>query len=144
MSEANYIYVVTKGQYSDYGIDSVFTKKDEAEQYVAEFNKTEPWDDARVEGWPVDTVVGLVCRPCWKVIINVENGEIELSMRDGERKDYWETKELAKPEQRADPFDVVAGLHWRFLTATSFVSPEHAKKLAVERRQEILRLKANV
>ena len=44
------IYVVTSGEYSEYGIDSVFIDKHKAEIYCAENNKSEyGYNDYRIE-----------------------------------------------------------------------------------------------
>ena len=42
------IYMVTRGQYSDYGICGVFSRREPAEGYAALFR------DGRVESYPVD------------------------------------------------------------------------------------------
>ena len=44
------IYVVTSGEYSDYGIDSIFDTKELAEKYIASFNKG-GWNEMDIEEW---------------------------------------------------------------------------------------------
>src|SRR5579885_931253 len=136
MSEAKSVYIVTKGQYYDYGIDSVFSKKEEADRYAAELAHTTR-ELVRVEEWAIDTMAEMVARKCWHVNLDISTGQFCLyGFSRGE--DYRESTELAKPEQRSGDFNAAGSLHWANVGATSFVSPEHAKKLAVERRQEIL------
>ena len=50
----NKIYIVTSGEYSDYGIEAVFTDKYEAEKYCATENLSR-WSDCRVEEYEVYT-----------------------------------------------------------------------------------------
>lgn len=43
------IYIVTSGEYSDYGINAVFLDKHEAELYCATHNKKKRWCDCVIE-----------------------------------------------------------------------------------------------
>ncbi|KKK84319.1 hypothetical protein LCGC14_2784560 [marine sediment metagenome] len=46
------VYVVTRGDYSDYHIVSIWAKKEEAERVVALTNKERDWDDSpEIEEW---------------------------------------------------------------------------------------------
>lgn len=58
MTNQKEIYVVTVGCYSDYGIDKIFTKKEDADEYCRIINQSgRAWeDDARVETYPLDDV----------------------------------------------------------------------------------------
>lgn len=48
------VHIVTSGEYSDYHIVRVFSKKDDAEEYAAARNRSTA-ADFRVEAWPVDS-----------------------------------------------------------------------------------------
>lgn len=50
------VYVVTGGIYSDYRIRAIFTKRSDAEAYIAATDTDEVGigDDPRVEQWPLD------------------------------------------------------------------------------------------
>lgn len=43
------VYVVTTGEYSDYGIDKVFTNRKEAMLYCANRNRKDAYDEYRIE-----------------------------------------------------------------------------------------------
>lgn len=47
------IYVVTSGQYSDYGIDAIFDTKEIAEKYIASFCKV-GWEEMEIEEWDLN------------------------------------------------------------------------------------------
>lgn len=46
------VYVVTRGDYSDYGIEKIFTTRDAAEKYCA--IDTDIWDTPMIEEWDVE------------------------------------------------------------------------------------------
>ena len=48
------IYVVTSGEYSDYGIEAMFSKEKDAATLVRYYNATHRYDDARIEEWALD------------------------------------------------------------------------------------------
>ena len=48
------IYIITSGEYSDYGINSVWSSKDKAEEICKLLNAGKMWNDFRVEEYPVD------------------------------------------------------------------------------------------
>ena len=52
------IYVVTSGEYSDYGIEGVTTNKKIAEEFVEAFNKgrCSPYDEMMVETYETDII----------------------------------------------------------------------------------------
>lgn len=47
------IYIVTSGEYSDYGIDAIFSTKELAQKFVDSFN-SERWDKLDIEEWDLD------------------------------------------------------------------------------------------
>lgn len=48
------IYIVSSGQYSDYGIDGVFSTKELAQAYIDSFSKKDGWDEMDIEIWELD------------------------------------------------------------------------------------------
>lgn len=63
MSEAKQVYVVTSGEYSDYGIEVVFLTREEADLYVKNYGGPEDGyypDLRRVEVFDVGLPLGLV------------------------------------------------------------------------------------
>ena len=55
LSEDQIVYLVTDGEWSDYGVDSAFLDEAPANDRVDEINKT-PWGYARVEKYQVGKV----------------------------------------------------------------------------------------
>ena len=45
------IYVVTSGEYSDYGINAIFEDKDDAQRYCDQVNATEKYGRYGIEDW---------------------------------------------------------------------------------------------
>ena len=54
MDDARYIYLVTSGDYSDYGIEAAFSTEEMAEKFAAEFNSDVSCDTAEVEKFVLD------------------------------------------------------------------------------------------
>ena len=122
------VYVVTSGSYSDYGIETVFSTREAAEAYIAEGEKLTYSDYNKIEEWPVDERAGFIMRPYWLVWM----------MKDGSTENTRELEALAAPTARSGEVGEIG--NWGF-QAESFVSAEHALKLAAEARQEWLRKK---
>ena len=50
------IYVVTRGEYSDYDIEALFSEVENAEQFVKYYNATNRYDEARIEERELDAI----------------------------------------------------------------------------------------
>jgi len=132
----NIVYIVTNGTYSDYGIVRIFSDLNKAEAYLESQKKISD-DNARIEEWPVDDDTTEIAKRLWRTDINLITGRIE----------NYETERYgwATPEQRVGPSTNMSHIPYvtGFVPTTvyfeSFVSQEHANKLAVEGRQEFLR-----
>jgi hypothetical protein len=124
------IYVVTTGCYSDYRIQAVFDDKPMAEAWVAEYNKERKKDDAyaaMIEEYPLNEQAGYIRRNLYCCAISLATGDIDLES------DY--ATSMASPHARAGEIDVYSNS----ALAESYVSAEHARKLAIEARQKHLR-----
>lgn len=64
------IYVVTSGEYSDYGIDAVFTTKEKAVEYVEQHGT-----DYNIEEYSLDEEVEKKTQ-LWRIEFCVENGKL--------------------------------------------------------------------
>lgn len=49
-----FVYVVTSGSYSDYGIDAIFSVKEDAEKYAELMDKNYKYVNHNVEEWAID------------------------------------------------------------------------------------------
>ena len=49
------VFIVTQGSYSDYHIVRVFSQRDLADEYVEAVNRGDPYGEAEVEVWTLDT-----------------------------------------------------------------------------------------
>ena len=133
------IYVVTSGTYSDYKIDSLYTNKEKAEERLAALKKVDMFDNEKpqIEEWPVDQEFEEIPRQYWMSEIDLVTGQVF-------EPDAEVRYRFAKPNQRtyehANQLRCLSygGISERY-TANSFVSQEHADKLAVEARQLFLR-----
>ena len=126
------IYVVTSGEYSDYGIRAVFTDKNAAEKYVEQLNTPlhegeymSEYDVARIEEWTADEKVGMIRRMVY------------LCNSDGRE---WSYSTESQPNARTPTPHIDTDVRGDF-RAHSFVSAEHARKLMFEEKQRRLREK---
>jgi len=151
------VYVVTQGEYSDYGIDEIFSTKALAERYVNGDSQK------RIEEYELDKELEKISRPFWSCTVHL------FACKNKDDWPVWDRKtfqagelvpshsspysfKLATPTQRTEPAHfcygpAVKGERQRFLNhpeygrivTTSYVSQEHANKLAVEAYQAWLR-----
>ena len=125
------VYIVTAGEYSDYGISSVFSTKELAETYANEFNKIHPYESpTSVEEWEVDQDVEIRCVKTWVCRLDLKTGDCYTE---------HEGVGLARPGRKG--YVVRYGLQGKDadVAATSYESAAHARKLAIEDRQAYLR-----
>lgn len=112
------IYVVTSGEYSDYHIDAIVSTKELAKIYC---NGSE----SDIEEWEMDGEVGKECRVVYR-----------CQMPGG---DCWTYSHFDLPTKRT-PDEPISEYGSGFV-ADSYVSQEHARKLAIEEWQKRLREK---
>lgn len=128
------IYIVTSGSYSDYSINAVFLDKEQADKYCDHANLIN--DSASVEvfdeGWPGEAA-GMVAKRYYRAVVTVLTGELHSYSH--------EFYTWARPEDKSwcMEFDCSADKIPYNIEVLSYVSEEHAKKVAVEKRQEIIR-----
>lgn len=138
------VYVVTSGSYSDYGIRGMFSSREDAQVYIDESVKARDYpDDYNIEEWVLDQEQGKQSTTVYVTWIRADTGEIT---------NREEQKRLVRPGERSLPCGALEtfkqrmaeGSQWKphNLAVQSTVSQEHADKLAVEARQEYLRLRA--
>lgn len=125
MSETT-IYIVTEGCYSDYGIEGVFSTYDLAEAYRKDVLGEDEYPSGDVEEWTLDDKAGWVKRTCYfHHIEGRASGKYVLA-------NQYTLECVGSPQARMHTAKD-SGLKG------SFVSPEHATKLSVERIQELQR-----
>lgn len=118
------VYIVTHGEYSDYGIDAVFSDREKADRFAAELEKAVDGQRVQVAEWTVDEKAEAFARPIYLCYIDRDgNAEIGAPRYMFVSERY--TKMLACDSGRC--------------YGESAVSAEHAMKLAVEARQKWLR-----
>ena len=123
------IYVVTSGQYSDYGIEAIFSNKENAERYSKEYNKTTTDSDmSELEEWVMDDPENdeLVSKTVWIISIRKDDGRIDCKP--------YETKILTNKNKKSLAYEYPNHFYIH-----SFISSEHATKLASEKYQQYLR-----
>jgi len=121
------IYIVTEGEYSDYHIEGTFSTEALAEGYIAAKGEKagRSWDPG-IEEWILDEDAGAEWRTQYRCALCPSDGGL-----------LWEDENdaLARPGKRSE--DGWANEH--AIVGTSYVSAEHAQKLAIEARQKWLR-----
>ena len=133
------VYVVTSGEYSDYGIDGVFSTKELAAKYIREYNEcynnSGRFND--VEEWVLDapSMVKAIRRPFWEVTINLIDGTINNYNVNA----HEYTSEEFPNKTPVEELNTCRCLYQYFIVK-SYKGLEHAQKLAAEYRQELLRV----
>ena len=115
------IYIVTSGEYSDFHIDKVFSTKKLAHKFIG--NGGEQFS---IETWDVDKKSEGKIRQIFEIWIRLDNGELfhegnSFLLDEDNKRACW------------------TGITSQHAQGHSFVSSEHAHKLAVEARQKWLR-----
>lgn len=121
------IYIVTEGEYSDYGIRGVFSTQAKAQAYV-------DGNGGDIEEWGLDEFAGWIKRTHFRAKIRLSDGAILQE---------WNYQATADPHKRSEDVQQWKGRDDMQMCATSLVSAEHARKLAVEARQNWLREAGN-
>ncbi len=63
----NKVYVITRGVYSDYGIEAIFTNREAAEKYCA-VHPIEYGDKAMIEEWDISDESEIKCKEVYRAI----------------------------------------------------------------------------
>lgn len=134
------IFVVTTGEYSDYGIDSMFSSKELAEQYIqTQVDPEEPrFREYRIEEYELDHMPEpRVYYTFWEARLDAQGNQVERHV--GNPNLFYKGR-----TQKYSAQPIKRGYGWvteRSFYGQSTVSPEHALKLAIETRQAYLRSK---
>ena len=129
------VWIYTEGSYSDYHVEAVFSTKEKADAYAAQCGEY-----GGVDEWDVDEFADHVRRPWWVCEIDLETGDL-VRAREG--------SEVISPHERGSEesgtgtsYDPTSYNLRDVASGKSFVSKDHAMKLAVEARQAYLRKQA--
>ena len=117
------IYIVTEGEYSDYGIEGVYTKKELAEEAVAGCPNSE------IEEWEADIIVPHpVGRHLWSVVM-LPGRKVDscTRMNDGDKRRCTD----GEPWRRSDRS--IKFIHWA-------TDEKHAIKIASEKLTVLMAL----
>lgn len=131
--EKREIYIITVGEYSDYHIDACFLDKEKAERYLEQAKLVNCYDGARLEVYILNEGQEKVVRKYWSSKIDVLTGKIT----ENEETFY----EWADQSERGEytNFEKLGTYIPTELYSNSYISSEHANKLAIEARQNFLR-----
>ena len=129
------IYIVTSGEYSDYRIEGIFSSRVKAEVFIEEAKKkTNTGSDFCFEEWELDERTKDTVATFWSAILDIATGAI---------RNCNARVEFVPENKRVKSVDV-----WKYvceaypkghIVSRSYVSSEHAAKLCMEKRQELLR-----
>jgi hypothetical protein len=152
------VYLVTQGSYSDYHVIGVFSTREAAEACKAWEDHGNSYDHAEIETFELDhfDTGGLVPGHVWRCTIELESGTItdeqdeDEHVKPGERSGtpWFENRRVRRQlPDHVQPVFESEPRYWVFdeipqVTVHSYVSAEHARKLAAEARQAWLRDRA--
>lgn len=135
------VYIVTQGEYSDYSIQAAFSTREKAEEYRA----AKP-SEYRIEEYELDSEPPRVYGPRWGVALRLDGSRDERYCFHAESEEQTEIRrqgERGSGHTSAGFYDERRtkgdGLAFGWFSGVSYVSAEHAMKLAVEQRQKALR-----
>jgi hypothetical protein len=125
------IFVVTSGAYSDYGIDTIFSTRELAQEFIDFFKKRDNWDVYKIEEWELDKYnLGYKGKRKPFTVSIEKNGDVEI-VREG----------MPYEEYSSDLNFIVEYYGFEDLTANIVVfadDEKHAVKIANEKRTWIL------
>jgi hypothetical protein len=121
------VYIVTYGEYDDFGLEAVFSTQEKADTYIQEAGK---YNRSSME-MIVDEYDGKVSTPIWSSAINLEDGSQAWAPKEKPTYIMWTKGQESEGQIIIDA--VACGM--------SSISLEHAHQVAVECRQEYLRNK---
>ena len=126
------VWVVDSGDYSDYRVNKIFSTKELAERWV---NGDPEFD---IYEWPLDDDKEMIRRKCYSTTIYfVPYKSFRGEFKVGEINSGYVSFEEALPTARIKP--AILGNQNEFLITYSYISQEHANKLAIEGYQAWLR-----
>lgn len=124
------VFVVTSGEYSDYGIDAIFSTRELAQSFIDAF-KANKWYEMDIEEWDLDpnkTHLKQNRKPYF-LRINKKGDVSDLSLADSS---YGFNQDMPEAEISYTP-----NLEW--MNINCFADDEnHAVKIAGEKRSQIL------
>lgn len=140
------IYVVTTGSYSDYSVRGLFLTKEAAEACRAELAKGQYTDPNDVEEYTLDALAGHVTTTSWTVDIDCK-GNLHRQRESTEFGEAGGSRAEVVTESEGSP--AYANAFWQsrpdysymakpYLSVHSWVSQEHADKVAIEQYQRRL------
>lgn len=126
------VYMVTSGEYSDYGVCGVFSSMEKAQEYMG---RPEQFND--VKELEVDSVPPRVWKQMWTVDLDYK-GDL-THYYDNRQESRWQEFEEDPGRGSSRAWGPSYDNRGPTFFATSYVSWDHALKLAIECRQKALR-----
>lgn len=120
------IYVITKGEYSDYGICAVTENKEKAELLKKYYS--DEWNEAKIEEYDTENPATVNLEPMFKIYFD-DKGNIE-SIKEYNNLDY-------ESEERISYYDSWVNSKGMFVSVKA-ETKEQAIKIASERRAKCL------
>lgn len=124
------VYVVTSGEYSDYGIDAIFSTQELAQKFIDVFSK-DKWRSMSVEQWDLDPIKTHLKqnRKPYFLRIDKKGNICDLELAENS---YGFKEDIPEAE-----ISYTADLKW--MNIYCFADDEsHAVKIAGEKRSQIL------
>lgn len=127
------VYVITRGEYSDYDIVAIYTKEEDAKVVVDLINEGESYDRAVIETWDLDANLKDIRggKTPWFVRLSLETGNVSEIHRD------------SSPYSRVEGSiskDALGGVYTTVWADTQ----ERAIKVASERRAQFIALTPSI
>lgn len=122
------IYVVVSGEYSDFGINAIFTTKELAELYISAFSQKDRYEELIIQEWNIDPYELELKqnRKPFRIIMDKEGNTINID---------YETSDFSLMPERLIEFQ------WgtKNMICRCFAdNKKHAVKIANEKRVQIL------
>ena len=136
------VYMVTTGEYSDYRVRGIFSTRDKAEAFIETHRTADPKNARYDDPWDIDEreLDEYDSQEYVKVYSWCTDSEGRTSDESYESFE-WKPKGWRGEAEYADSFPYHSPKYWH-CSAESAVSAEHAKKLVIEKLQEVQRQQA--
>jgi hypothetical protein len=134
------VYIVTAGQYSDYGICEVFSKKELAEEYIKRNERVgyfDEYDNAQVEEYPIDNNLPNYPKGLFHY-------EVSIGLRSGKIRYFNVTRSYDDKKLKYEVLDFPHEDEEILNVYCWSKNKEHAKKIAIDIRTRVLAERENL
>lgn len=122
------VYVITSGDYSDYGIDGIFDSEESAKKFISAFNQKSAFYEMKIEEWELNPMEKYIRKgqKAFSVRMNKNGGVTDVE---------WEDSSFGFKRNKG----IIFSFDKKIMNCYCFANDEkHAVKIANEKRAQII------